>query len=106
MGEIRRENVEKKNRWVEIWVYDRKVNIWNDILCYAIEKYRENKINLAMVFIDLKKAYGRVQSFKKNMWGSKENGVPMLFVNITHDIYDDASISVKSLGRETENFTV
>ena len=70
-----------------------------------VEKYREIKKKLCMVFIDLEKAYDRVPR-EILKWALMKKGLPKVYVNIIEDMYEGASTRVRSLCGETEDFRV
>ena len=70
-----------------------------------VEKYREIKKKLCMVFIDLEKAYDRVPR-EILKWTLMKKGLPKVYMNIIEDMYEGASTRVRSLCGETEDFRV
>ena len=57
------------------------------LLHQLIERFRERKRNLHMVFIDLKKAYDKVP--REVLWCTlMKKGVPIKYTDIIKDIYD------------------
>ena len=70
-----------------------------------VEKYREKKRKLCMVFIDLEKAYDRVPR-EVLEWTLKKKGVPRVYVKIIEEMYERASTRVRSVCGETEDFSV
>ena len=70
-----------------------------------VEKYRERKRKLCMVFIDLEKAYDRVPR-EILKWALMKKGLPKVYVNIIEDMYEGVSTRVRSLCGETEDFRV
>ena len=61
-----------------------------------VEKYREKKKKLCMVFIDLEKAYDRVPR-EVLKWALMRKEVPKKYINLIQDMYDSSSTSVKSM---------
>ena len=55
-----------------------------------VEKYREKKRKLCVVFIDLEKAYDRVPR-EVLEWTLKKKGVPRVYVKVIEEMYEGAS---------------
>lgn len=70
-----------------------------------IEKYIDKKSNLAIIFIDLEKAYERVP--RDELWGVlKKKDVPKVYEKIIQVMYGEAKTSGNDVRGETEGFTV
>ena len=70
-----------------------------------MEKYREQKKDLHMVFIDLKKAYDKVP---RNImwWALVKHKVLTKYITLIKDIYKDAMTFIRTCGGDTTDFSI
>ena len=75
------------------------------LLRQLIERFRERKRNLHMVFIDLEKTYDKVLR-EVSWWTVMKKGVPIKYIEIIKDIYDGVVANVRTCGGITSNFSI
>lgn len=70
-----------------------------------MEKYREKRRGLHLVFIDLEKAYDRVP--REEVWRCmREKGIPEKYVRVCQDMYRDVNTQVRTAVGVTDKFPV
>ncbi len=70
-----------------------------------MERYREEKIGLHMVFIDLEKAYDRVPR-DLIWWILNKKGVTSRYIHVIKDMYDGAMMIVRITAGESREFPI
>jgi hypothetical protein len=70
-----------------------------------MERCREQKKDLHMVFIDLEKAYDKVP---RNImwWALQKHKVSTKYITLIKDMYDNAVTSVRTSDRDTNDFSI
>uniref|UniRef100_A0A0A9HRP2 Reverse transcriptase domain-containing protein n=1 Tax=Arundo donax TaxID=35708 RepID=A0A0A9HRP2_ARUDO len=67
-----------------------------------MERYREQKKDLHMVFIDLEKTYDKI--LRNAMWCSSEkHKVPTKYITLIKDMYDNVVTSVRTSDGDTDD---
>jgi hypothetical protein len=70
-----------------------------------MKRYREQKKDLHMVFIDLEKAYDKV-SRNIMRWALQKYKVSTKYITLIKDMYDNVVISVRTSDRDTNDFPI
>ena len=70
-----------------------------------MERYREQKKDLHMVFIDLEKAYDKIP---RNVmwWALEKHKVPAKYITLIKDMYDNVVTSVRTSDVDTDDFPI
>ena len=69
-----------------------------------MERFREKSKDLHMVFIDLEKAYDKVH--REVLWTLVKKGVPIKYINIIKDMYENVVTSVRTCGGLIDAFPI
>jgi hypothetical protein len=70
-----------------------------------MERRREQKKDLHMIFIDLEKAYNKVSS-NIMWWALQKHKVLRKYITLIKDIYDNVVTSVRTSDRDTNDFPI
>ena len=70
-----------------------------------MKRYREQKKDLHMVFIDLEKAYDKIP---RNVmwWALEKHKVPAKYITLIKDMYDNVVTSVRTSDVDTDDFPI
>ena len=70
-----------------------------------MERYKEQKKDLHMVFIDLEKAYDKIP---RNLmwWALNKHKVPTMYVSLIKDMYDKVVTSIRTTNGDTNVFSI
>ena len=71
----------------------------------VMERYREKKKDLHMIFIDLEKAYDKIPR-NVMLWALNKHKVPMKYVGLIKDMYNNVVTSVRTSDGDTDDFTI
>ena len=75
------------------------------LLRRLMERYREKKKDLHMIFIDLEKAYDRIPR-DIIWWVLHKRGVTRKYIDVIKDMYDDAMTTVRTSAGESSEFSI
>ena len=70
-----------------------------------MERYREQKKDLHMVFIDLEKAYDKIPQ-NVMWWALEKHKVPAKYITLIKDMYDNVVTSVRTSDVDTDDFPI
>uniref|UniRef100_A0A8I6WS22 Reverse transcriptase domain-containing protein n=1 Tax=Hordeum vulgare subsp. vulgare TaxID=112509 RepID=A0A8I6WS22_HORVV len=70
-----------------------------------MERYREQKKDLHMVFIDLEKAYDKIPH-NVMWWALDKHKVPIKYITLIKDMYDNVVTSVRTSDGDTDDFPI
>ena len=70
-----------------------------------MERYREKKKDLHMVFIDLEKAYNKIPQ-NVMWWAVEKHKVPAKYITLIKDMYDNVVTSVRTSDVDTDDFPI
>ncbi|RLM55639.1 Methyltransferase-like protein 13 [Panicum miliaceum] len=70
-----------------------------------MERYREQKKDLHIVFIDLEKAYDKIPR-NVTWWAFEKHKVPTKYITFIKDIYKDAMTFVRTCDGDTTDFPI
>jgi hypothetical protein len=71
----------------------------------VMERYKEQKKDLHMVFIDLEKAYDKIYS-NLMWWALDKHKVPTKYVTLIRNMYDKVVTSVRTTDGDTNVFPI
>ena len=100
---IRRETVIRENQFG--FIPGRSIIEAIHLLRRLMEKHRERKKNLHLVFIDLEKAYDSIP--RSIIWDSLKNrGISRKYIEVIQDMYDKVSTNIHTPVGMTESFPI
>uniref|UniRef100_A0A8I6Z2Z9 Reverse transcriptase domain-containing protein n=1 Tax=Hordeum vulgare subsp. vulgare TaxID=112509 RepID=A0A8I6Z2Z9_HORVV len=70
-----------------------------------MERYREQKKDFHMVFIDLEKAYDKIP-WNVMWWALEKHKVPIKYITLIKDMYDNVVTSVRTSDGDTDDFLI
>lgn len=75
------------------------------LLRQLMERYREQKKDLHMVFIDLEKAYDKIP-WPVMWWALEKHNVPTKYISLIKDMYTNVVTSVRAGNSKTDSFPI
>ena len=75
------------------------------LLRRLMERYREKRKDLHMIFIDLEKAYDRIPR-DIIWWVLHKRGVTRRYIDVIKDMYDGAMTTVRTSAGESSEFSI
>jgi hypothetical protein len=70
-----------------------------------MERYKEQKKDLHMVFIDLEKAYDKIPRHVM-WWALEKHKVPAKYITLIKDMYGNVVTSVRTRDDDTDDFPI
>ena len=70
-----------------------------------MERYREQKKDMHMVFIDLEKAYDKVPR-NATWWALQKHKVSTKYIALINDMYDNVVTSIRTSDGEIDDFSI
>ena len=75
------------------------------LIRHLMERYREQKKDLHMIFIDFEKAYDKVP--RNVMWRDlKKHKVPTKYITLIKDMYKDVVTCARTCDGDTSDFSI
>ena len=71
----------------------------------VMERYREKKKDLHMVFIDLEKAYDKIPR-DVMWWALDKHKIPTKYVGLIKDMYNNVATRVQTSDGDTDDFLI
>jgi hypothetical protein len=89
-----------------IWILAREIDYGGDFLISQLmERCREQKKIMHIIFIDLEKAYDKV--IRNVMWWAlQKHKVSSKYITLIKDMYDNVVTSVRTSDEDTNDFSI